>query len=444
MMKLERVLLSFAAIGLSFGLVAQDATEGEAEEVVAPIIFEALPDVEWEDVGEGWYRSPLFGDFMPTEANPNRFFTKALGWLTVVEIEAETEKLILRTDDHGLIYTYINEWCDPGIGRNVHSMLNDTTYMVMFEADEWPDKFFNRKTEGWQEAIMHPLWDYQSYFQDTYNYTLATQTIVGQMQELLVQHVAVTTATDSEAMLAQMESLFESVDFHYDAFVFFYWRTTNAWFFARDDEEEEAAIEQVPAAEGLLTAVVDAYVVAQEVLIKSKEHHETVKSSGGGAAGADWYNPIIVGPVAQDVMSWPQNITLLGVQTNVPSPNAGYSRVTFQSTKTTPWKTVNLNAGGDRPSYADGNWWVIQKIGDKFYATSMDYFRPGQFYSDWAPAVFWEHMSNGLKFGKKQTDEVAPMFYQRGETYGLMVTTLARRTWRTTNERSNIVLFKMP
>lgn len=443
MMKLDRVLLSFAAIGLGFGLVAQDATEGETD-VVAPIIFEALPGVVWEDVGEGWYRSPLFGDFMPTENSTKRFFTKALGWLTVVEIEAETNKLILRTDDHGLVYTYINEWCDPGIGRNVHSMLNDTTYMVVFEADKWPNKFFNRKTEVWQEAIMHPLWDYQSYFQDTYNYTVATQTIVGQMQELLVQHMAVTTATDSEAMLAQMESLFDAVDFHYDAFVFFYWRTTNAWFFARDDEEREAATDQVPAAEGLLAAEVDAYVLAQEVLAKSKAHHESVKSSGGGAAGADWYNPIIVGPVAQDVMSWPQNITLLDVQTNVPSPNAGYSRVTFQSTKTTPWKTVNMNSGGDRPSYADGNWWVIQKIGDKFYGTTMDYFRPGQFYTDWAPAVFWEHMSNGLKFGKKQTDEAAPMFYQRGETYGLMVTTLARRTWRTTNERSNIVLFKMP
>lgn len=441
MMKLDRVLLSFAAIGLGFGLVAQDATEGEAEDVVAPIVFEALPGVVWEDVGDGWYRSPLFGDFMPTENSTKRFFTKALGWLTVVEIEAETNKLILRTDDHGLVYTYINEWCDPGIGRNVHSMLNDTTYMVVFEADKWPNKFFNRKTEVWQEAIMHPLWDYQSYFQDTYNYTVATQTIVGQMQELLVQHMAVTTATDSEAMLAQMESLFDAVDFHYDAFVFFYWRTTNAWFFARDDEEREAATDQVPAAEGLLAAEVDAYVLAQEVLAKSKAHHESVKSSGGGAAGADWYNPIIVGPVAQDVMSWPQNITLHGVSFQA-SPVGGRISVMFPCTKTTSWRTINLNPNGN-PNHAAGNFWLIQKIGNQFYATTIDYFRLNQYRNDWAPHVFWEHLSGGGPAGAKADKEVAPMVYRKGETYGLMVSTPARRTNRTTNERSNIVLFEM-
>jgi hypothetical protein len=166
---------------------------------------------------------------------------------------------------------------------------------------------------------------------------------------------------------------------------------------------------------------------------------------GGGSsnnAGTEWESAIIMGPVAKDVMSWKKSITLHNVSFSA-SPVGGRISVLFPCSKSTAWKTVNLNPGG-RASYSDGNWWLIQNVGGRYYATTMDYFRPGQFRNDWAPNVFWEHLSNGRSFGSKSTPEVAPMVYRKGETYGLMVSTLARQSWRTTNERSNIILFTMP
>lgn len=150
-------------------------------------------------------------------------------------------------------------------------------------------------------------------------------------------------------------------------------------------------------------------------------------------AGEGWYAATPVGPVAADVFSWPQTIELHEIQLFLPSPNPGRWQIAFPCTKPTPWEEVELAPD----NFAVGNWWLVQRIGDAFYATTMDYFRRDAFYNLWAPDIFWEHLSPG-------DDRTAPMTYVAGETYGLMVTTVARVAHRTTNERSNILLFTMP
>ena len=497
-MRKWKMMVCVAALGLATGLVAQQA----------PKVFEALPGVEWEYLGEGWYRSPLFGDFYADANSPYRFRSKTLGWLTVAGYEEESGKIFLKTDDHGMVWTVL-EWCEPGVGRNVHSVLNDTTFMVLFDVEEGQMPFFNRKTETYQDAIIHSLWDYRSYYQDAYNYTVATQTVAGQMQGLLVKHTGTTEDAASEAIAAEMESVFLDLQANWEKFQFFFWRTVNTPFFARTDLEREAATSQVRNAENLAGICQTAFVLGQQVLQHSRTYSQQVKqadevrkqqeaaaaaaaaaaanngssgsssgsssrpsggsSSGGGStvpppsggyssstnAGTDWYSAKIVGPVAGDVFSWRQTITLHSVGFSA-SPVGGRVSVLFPSTKPTRWDVKNIAVPtrqnpNPAPSYSVGNWWLIQNVNGTYYATTMDYFRPDQFRNDWAPAVFWQHLSNGYlyppydKYGKgKSTPEVAPMVYRKGETYGLMVTTLARQQWRTSNERSNIVLFTMP
>ena len=484
MMKKWKMMVCVAALGLATGLVAQQA----------PKVFEALPGVEWEYLGEGWYRSPMFGDFFADANNPYRFRSKSLGWLTVADYEEESGKIFLKTDDHGMVWTVLG-WCDAGIGCNVHSMLNDTTFMVMFDTEAYPEPFFNRSTETFQATILHPLWDYVSYYQDAYNYTVATQTVAGQLQGLLVKHTGTTDVAVSDAIGAEMESVFLDLQENWEKFQFFFWRTVNTPFFARSDLEREAATNQVRNAENLAGICQTAFVLGQQVLQHSRTYSQQVKqadevrkqqeaaaaaaaaaaankgssgsssgsssrpsggssSSGGGTvsppsggyssstnAGTDWYSAKIVGPVAGDVFSWRQTITLHRVSFGR-SPNTSWYQnvqVQFPCSKPTPWVY-------NREWNAIGNWWLIQNVNGTYYATTMDWFPNTDFVNNWAPGVFWEHLSNGYLFGskKKSTPGVAPMVYRKGEQYGLMVTTPARHKVRTTNERSNIVLFTMP
>lgn len=146
-----------------------------------------------------------------------------------------------------------------------------------------------------------------------------------------------------------------------------------------------------------------------------------------------WYSAKPVGPVASDVFSWPQNITLQEIQLHLPSSQPNRWRIGFPSVKPTDWVECELAPG----NYAVGNWWIIQKIENAFYATTMDYFRKDSFWNDWAPNIFWDHLP-------PNDPKPAPMTYVSGATYGLMVTTVARAGNLTTNERSNILLFTMP
>lgn len=149
-------------------------------------------------------------------------------------------------------------------------------------------------------------------------------------------------------------------------------------------------------------------------------------SSIFAGSGSSWEDPIIVGPVAQDAFGWRATISLQAVALN----EAG-DYLTFPYSKSGGFESANIASTGTNMSI--GNVWLIQDIGGVYYATVFDYLRP--------PA------QNSKKFPESLVGAghlVSPMSYRPGQTYGLMVTTLARRNFRTTNERSNIILFEMP
>jgi hypothetical protein len=157
--------------------------------------------------------------------------------------------------------------------------------------------------------------------------------------------------------------------------------------------------------------------------------------------GNSWGNPIVVGTKsAKDAFSWNQSIVLAEVRTGEPSINPGRQRVSFPCTKPTEWVELDIDPSSSKVNLAVGNFWVIQKVGEKFYAVSTDYFRKDRFYNEWAPHVFWEK----LPPESPDSANLTPMSYKKGETYGFMVTTLALNSYRTTNERSNVMFFTMP
>jgi len=148
--------------------------------------------------------------------------------------------------------------------------------------------------------------------------------------------------------------------------------------------------------------------------------------SAFAGSGTSWEDPIIVGPVAQDAFSWRATIQLHSVGLN----EAG-DYLDFPYSKEGGFQAANIASAGSNMSI--GNVWLIQSINGTYYATVFDYLRPPAQYSKKFPESLVGH-----------GHLVEPMTYKPNETYGLMVTTLARRDFRTTNERSNILLFEMP
>lgn len=173
-----------------------------------------------------------------------------------------------------------------------------------------------------------------------------------------------------------------------------------------------------------MLSTTDAY--KPETLISPKNRTNIISMTWAGV-GSEWNSAIPKGPVATNVMSWPQTITLNEVK-------FGAGRIDFPCTKATAWEEVLI---GDPANYAVGNWWIIQNVNGAYYCTTMDYFRQGSFFNLYVPQIFQEHLP-------PHDTAPAPMTYVKGATYGLFVTTLARQSYRSTNERSNIMLFTMP
>lgn len=138
-------------------------------------------------------------------------------------------------------------------------------------------------------------------------------------------------------------------------------------------------------------------------------------------AGADWEPEAFFGPVATDVKNWPKTI-------NFKEVNFGGTQIHFNFSKSNGW--VQGDIGGGSMSVANG--WILQRINGKVTATTFEYFRPNQT-SKGAAALYNLVADQG---GKK-----SPFTLKKGETYGIMLSTLARNNYRTTNERSNILLF---
>lgn len=137
-------------------------------------------------------------------------------------------------------------------------------------------------------------------------------------------------------------------------------------------------------------------------------------------ADNSWVPTQVISPSASDVANWPRTISLSAVRVN----KGG--KISFDFKKDTPWQSVDIGSG---PSIA--NVWVLQKVGGKVVASTLDYLRPNAPTKDY-PGVF-------VHAGEKL---IPPFSFRSGETYGIMITTLARNNFRTTNERSNIIIFK--
>ena len=128
-----------------------------------------------------------------------------------------------------------------------------------------------------------------------------------------------------------------------------------------------------------------------------------------------------LGPVSNPFASgWRETITLRGI-------DVFDGLIRFPFAKHGAWETITHPDG----STSIGHLWVIQIIDGKAYATTIDWLRNSGQQSKRFPGVMQgNHLS-------------APMSLKAGETYGFMVTTVARNNKRTTDERSNIVWVRL-
>lgn len=133
-------------------------------------------------------------------------------------------------------------------------------------------------------------------------------------------------------------------------------------------------------------------------------------------ADDSWRNNIkIISPSATDVMKWKQTIDLRAVTIG--------NKIKFDFSKPDYWARRDIGSGD-----SIGNFWIFQKKDGKVIGSTLDYFRPDQNSKDY-PNVF------------HHAGITPPFEFKKGEQYAVMVSTLARNTYRTTNERSNMILF---
>lgn len=133
-------------------------------------------------------------------------------------------------------------------------------------------------------------------------------------------------------------------------------------------------------------------------------------------ADDSWRSNIrIISPSATDVMKWPQTIDLRAVSIG--------NKIKFDYKKPDIWIRKNIGSGD-----SIGNFWIFQKKDGKVIGSTLDYFRPDQDSKDY-PSVF------------HHAGIIPPFEFKKGEQYAVMVSTLARNNHRTTNERSNMLLF---
>ena len=433
--------------------------------------FESLPDgFPVDDVtylGNYSFTSETFGDFQIDPTVKNRVIHGVLG------------PFIWSWDETTKIVTLTSEWWGPlktcwpadiataGLGFSFPYFSSDyagATYLID-PTGSTSAPFFNMTLDannnpvGWQSAIGVSLNDASSYYG-------AAQTMITQMQ----QQVAAMQASRDELAALQVQigntnieqkreqviGQFQLMDELYVRFLFFRHRLILApqWVstMGGDDAAVTAAqnwVAQLPDLDALSLEVYAAgqttLFVETETLYATKLQQRTQleqaqNSSGSGSsgssneggpasggtlpgAGSSPENPIIMGPMAWDVMSWPKTISLKSV-------TISNGRINFPCSKDY-WKPIIYKSQTKGDFELVGNVWVIQKVGDKYYCANLDYFREDQYYKSW-PRVF-EHgvEESGIWY----------MSYIPGGTYWCMVSTLARRSYRTTNERSNIVKF---
>ena len=417
-------------------------------------------------IGDNSYSSLTFGDFQLDPNIHNRVIHNVLGPF-VWEWNENTKVVTLRSEWWGPLYTCVpsNEDTAEVKFPYVRSEYTGAIYLVD-PTGSTGTPFYNHNKDannndvGWQSGIGLNLNDAHS------NY-IAAETMVRQMQEQLhAMRVArdqlsgATVAignTNLEQYRQQVIDHFQVVNDLYGRFLFYRLRLILAPQWVRtmggEDGDISAAQEWVSHIPALEQVSAEVFQEGQQTLFDQTENifatkvqeraqleqaqqqpqqpHEPttpgLNPEGGPTAkqlpgaGSSWENPLIVGPVAWDAFSWPVTIEL-------PKVTIANGNIYFNCKKDY-WVEEDHSSPTKPNNWLVGNFWVIQKVGDKYYSTNIDYFKEKAMYKLY-PAV----MTHGLGY-------IWNMSYKPGEQYGAMVTTTARRTFRTTDERSNIVFF---
>ncbi len=410
-----------------------------------------------EDLGEGWKSHPVFGMYF--DENFPVIKHAQLGW---VKLSVNADQIVqLESTDYGQINVSRESWAG---GFYLHRQVDDPELRPYQRGDEFyvnvaadedePRKFYNHTINEWVSSI-----DGAPEYKTILDYYLRAERQFGKTQELVLQ----TQISANEGNWSATRKNLIEAELSHNLTVLYgeeAWQIIGESKISRQDGDVWRA-----RVLDLLGRITPEYKVAEQRyidLVSSGAPQLPPPPSGevtptpnpdpdvdpedpedptvDPTVGTSWDNPIVLGSkCAQEVFSWDESIVLAEVRTGEASIYPRRERVSFPSSKATEWKELDIDPT-DRVNNAVGNFWVVQKVGEKYYATSIDYFRKNSFFNDWAPGVFSEHLPPEAK----NTDELSPMYYEKGETYGLMVTTLALNSFRTTNERSNIVLFQMP
>lgn len=162
-------------------------------------------------------------------------------------------------------------------------------------------------------------------------------------------------------------------------------------------------------------------------LISNIENEISAATASGTSAGAvNDIDPNTVIFQDADVTGWAQTASLNA------SVNGGTVSLSYDKAREWPTAQTRANDGGPM----NANCWVVVNLNGQWYAATFDWLRTGQ-QSKTASAVTG---ANGHIVG-------SPLNAWRptsGETLGFMVSTPARSSERTINERSNISVSTWP
>jgi len=135
-------------------------------------------------------------------------------------------------------------------------------------------------------------------------------------------------------------------------------------------------------------------------------------------------------PIPLDQVTWLHtNVKDWAVTSELRSVNVDSSFIHLDHSKAAEWPGKNING----TELAGNPWIFIQKDG-QWYAATWEWLRPGQTRKN-RSAVNGDHIKQNPFW------DWSPV---AGETYGFMVSGLARDGNRNVKERSNIVMFEWP
>jgi hypothetical protein len=125
----------------------------------------------------------------------------------------------------------------------------------------------------------------------------------------------------------------------------------------------------------------------------------------------------------ENVSSWPVTSSL--------SASVGNGKISLDHSKAGDWPVLDGGSSAD----VEGNAWVFVNRGGRWYGATWEWLRPGQTSKTMSAEDLGDHIK------KEPLKSWTP---QPGEQVGFMVSTPARDSRRTSNERSNIAMTTWP